>query len=100
MWARRKLESDQFFREIVVFLGECHSFLVFIYGFDFDGEMVGNVGDFFAVNIRSLTKYTLGGYGPVVTNWGSSGRILWRNQQFSGFFLKYSGIWDTLALVL
>ena len=76
MWARRKLESDQFFREIVVFFGESHSFLVFIYGFDFDGEMVGNVGDFFAVNIRSLTKYTLRGYGPVVTNWGSSGRIL------------------------
>ena len=50
-------KNTQFFREIVMFFQKCHSFLFLIDRFSFDGKMIQNVGDFFPINIRSLTKH-------------------------------------------
>ena len=74
-WGMRsgcKLKGNQFFREIVMFFRKCHSFLLLINSFNFDGKMVRNVGDFLPINIRSLTKHTFGCNSPIIANRGSS----------------------------
>ena len=54
----RVLEKNtQFFREIVMFYRKCHSLLLLIYSFNFDGKMIQNVLDFLPINIRSSTKH-------------------------------------------
>ena len=74
-WGMRsgcKLKGYQFFREIVMFFRKCHSFLLLINSFNFDGKMIRNVRDFLPINIRSLTKHTFRCNSPIIANRGSS----------------------------
>ena len=94
-WGMRsgcKLKGYQFFREIVMFFRKCHSFLLLINSFNFDGKMVRNVGDFLPINIRSLTKHTFGCNSPIIANRGSSPVTLKKNS----IYLKFWGFSKTL----
>ena len=96
-WGMRsgcKLKGYQFFREIIMFFRKCHSFLLLINSFNFDGKMVRNVGDFLPINIRSLTKHTFRCNSPIIANRGSSPVTLKKIQFISNFwgFLRLCGI--------